>query len=79
MANPGDVAAWRPYELFRLELTLKGSFAQVNCVGRAVSYLKARKVRTEGIITHRFPLGSYGAALAAVRDDQSCVKAVVTP
>jgi D-arabinitol dehydrogenase (NADP+) len=55
-----------PYDVFRRELTIKGSFAQ--CNGR---------VRPDGMITHRFPLASYPQAVETVRNDRTCVKAVV--
>jgi D-arabinitol dehydrogenase (NADP+) len=35
-------------------------------------------VRTEGIVTHRFGLDDYGAALAALADS-ACIKAVMQP
>jgi D-arabinitol dehydrogenase (NADP+) len=36
------------------------------------------RVRTEVIITHRFGLDDYGAALAALADS-ACIKAVMQP
>jgi D-arabinitol dehydrogenase (NADP+) len=34
-------------------------------------------VRTDGVITHRFALDDFAGALAAVRSEPSCLKAVV--
>ncbi|MGX1695300.1 zinc-dependent alcohol dehydrogenase family protein [Microbacterium keratanolyticum] len=67
-----------PYEIFRRELTIKGSFAQTNCLSRAVSMLRHGVVSADGIITHRFPLEQYADALQALRDP-ACLKAVVVP
>jgi D-arabinitol dehydrogenase (NADP+) len=67
-----------PYEIFRRELVLKGSFSQAYSFDRAVSALRGGRVRTEGIITHRFGLDDYGAALAALADS-ACIKAVMQP
>jgi D-arabinitol dehydrogenase (NADP+) len=67
------------YQVFRRELTIKGSFAQVNCFERAVAALRGSRVSGQGIVTHRFGLEEFGAALNAVRDDPSCLKAVIRP
>jgi len=68
-----------PYEIFRRELTIKGSFAQVDCFPRAVKYLRSGRVRTDGIVTHRFGPDDFGSALNAVREDPTALKAVVVP
>jgi D-arabinitol dehydrogenase (NADP+) len=67
-----------PYEIFRRELTIKGSFSQTNCLRRAVALLRHGQVVPDGIVTHRYPLNQYDAALAALRDP-GCLKAVVIP
>jgi D-arabinitol dehydrogenase (NADP+) len=79
MAGEADRLAISPYEVFRRELTIKGSFAQAYGMERALAVLRSRRVRTEGIVTHRFGLDDYGAALAAVQGDRDCLKAVVLP
>ena len=78
MCDEEDRVAWSPYEIFRRQLTIKGSFAQVNCFDRSLAMLRSGRVRTDGLITHRFALGEYGAALGALRDP-TCLKAVVAP
>ncbi|MCW2643746.1 MAG: 2-deoxy-scyllo-inosamine dehydrogenase [Dactylosporangium sp.] len=77
MCDEGDRVAWSPYEIFRRQLTVKGSFAQVNCFDRSLAMLRSGRVNGEGLITHRFPLDQYGDALAAVRSDPTCLKAVI--
>jgi D-arabinitol dehydrogenase (NADP+) len=72
-------ASISPYEIFRRELTIKGSFAQVDGFPRAVEFLRSRRVRTDGIVTHRFSLDDYGAALNAVRSEPGALKVVVAP
>jgi D-arabinitol dehydrogenase (NADP+) len=67
-----------PYEIFRRELTIKGSFAQQFALDRAIDALRQRRVDTTGLITHRFDLEHYADALAAVADS-SCIKAVIVP
>lgn len=78
MAEEDLTIAVSPYEIFRRELTIKGAFAQTNCVGRATQLLQAGRVSGEGIVTHRFALPQYGEALQALRSPD-CLKAVVAP
>lgn len=66
-------------EVFRRELTLKGSFTQAFSFDRAVAALRGGAVRTEGMVTHHFDLASYGAALETVASDRSCIKALIQP
>jgi D-arabinitol dehydrogenase (NADP+) len=68
-----------PYEIFRRELTVKGSFAQTHCFDRSLALLRSGRVRAEGIVTHTFALGDFAAALEAVRSDPSCLKAAIVP
>ena len=75
-----QAAVWSiaPYDIFRRELTIKGSFAQQFSFDRALSALRSRRVNTEGMISRRFSLDAYDEALAAVADS-SVVKAVIVP
>lgn len=68
-----------PYDIFRRELVIKGSFAQGFSFDRAVTLLANGRVATEGIVTHRFDLAEYGQAIDAVAHDSRCLKAVVLP
>jgi D-arabinitol dehydrogenase (NADP+) len=74
---PDDRVAVSPYEIYRRELTIKGSFAQVDCFPRSIAMLRSGRVRTDGVITHRFPLDRFGDAIETVRSDGRCLKAVV--
>jgi D-arabinitol dehydrogenase (NADP+) len=47
--------------------------------GAAVDALRGGRVRTDGIITHRFALDDYGQALDALRNDPSVHKVVIVP
>ena len=79
MCAETDTVSWSPYEIFRRQLTIKGSFAQVNCFDRSLAYLRSGRVQTAGMITHRFGLDEYGAALEALRSDPTCLKVIVQP
>ncbi len=74
VANEQDRIPVSPYEIFRRELTIKGSFAEIDSFPAA---LRSGRARTDGIITHRFPLEQYGDALDAVRGDSSAHKVVI--
>jgi len=67
-----------PYEVFRRELTIKGSFAQQFAFDRALGALRSGRIDTSGLITHRFTLEQYAEALDAVADS-GCIKAVIRP
>jgi D-arabinitol dehydrogenase (NADP+) len=77
MANEQALLAVSPYDVFRRELTIKGSFSQSFSFDRAVLALRSGRVRADGLVTHRFQLGSYPDAISTVRGDRRCVKAVV--
>jgi D-arabinitol dehydrogenase (NADP+) len=78
MAREADLVSFSPYEIFRREITVKGSFAQSYCFDRAIKYLQSGKVSASNIITHRFGVDDYADALAALRSPD-CLKAVIQP
>jgi len=73
-------AVWpvAPYDIFRRELTIKGSFAQQFSFDRALAALRTGRVDASGLISKRFDLDAYDQALAAVADS-AVVKAVMVP
>lgn len=79
MSDAQDRVSWSPYDIFRRQLTVKGSFAQVNCFDRALAMLRCGRVSGRGIITHHFDLDDYAGALTAIQSERTCLKAVVTP
>jgi D-arabinitol dehydrogenase (NADP+) len=66
-----------PFDVFRREITIKGSFAEMTSFGAAITALRGGRVRTDGIITHRIPLVEYAAALDALRSDPTAHKVVL--
>lgn len=73
-------AAWTvpPYQIFRRELTIKGSFAQAYSFERALMVLRNKQVEPSSFITHRFSLEEYGDALE-MSGKSECLKAVIDP
>ena len=54
--------------MFRREITIKGSFAEITSFAAAIAALRGGRARTDGIITHRFSLDDYGKALDALAE-----------
>jgi len=79
VTHPDDRIAVSPYDIYRRELTIKGSFAQSHSFDQAIAALRSGRVRTEGIINRRFALEAFGAALDALATDEAAHKVVIEP
>jgi len=79
VTDPADRIAVSPYEIYRRELTIKGSFAQSHSFDQAIAALRSGRVRTDGIINRRFTLEEFGAALDALSSDEAAHKVVIEP
>lgn len=79
VAEPDDRISFSPFDVFRREITILGSFAEIDSFPAAISALRTGRVRTDGLITHRFALADYGEALEALRSDRTVHKIVLTP
>jgi len=79
VAHPEDVARFEPFDVFRREITIKGSFAEITSFDAAIRALRSGRVRTDGIVTHRFPLADCAGAIDAVEHDRSAHKVVLVP
>ena len=66
VAREADLVQFHPFDVFRREITIKGSFAEVTSFAAAIAALRNGRVKTDGIITHRFPLDDYASALETV-------------
>lgn len=66
------------FDVYKKELTIKGSFFNPDTHSRAVALLNAGKLNFDQIITHRFPLAQMPEAIAMQMSDQS-IKVIVTP
>ncbi|WP_353649654.1 zinc-dependent alcohol dehydrogenase family protein [Nakamurella sp. A5-74] len=73
-----DLVHFSPYDVFRREITIKGSFAEMTSFGATIDALRAGRVRTDGLITHRFGLDDYGSALEALRSDPTAHKVIIS-
>ena len=79
VTHPQDTFEIHPFDIFRREITIKGSFAEIASFPAAIAALRSGRVRTDGLITHRYTLDEYGRALDDFANDKSLHKAVVRP
>ncbi len=68
-----------PYEIFRRELTVLGSFSQAHTFARATHLVNAGVVKVKELVSHTFPLEGWGEALAMVTEGAEQVKIVIEP
>ena len=73
-----EIVRFHPFDVFRREITIKGSFAEITSFGAAIEALRGGRVRTDGMITHRFDLDDYGKALDAMTSDPTAHKIVIS-
>lgn len=79
VADEADLVRISPFEIFRRELTIMGSFTEVDSFPDALTAFRAGAIRVDGLITHRFAVEDYADALEALRSDRSAHKIVITP
>jgi D-arabinitol dehydrogenase (NADP+) len=79
VTGPDDLVKVSPFDIFRREITIKGSFAEIFSFPAAIDALRNGRARTEGLITHRFALADYDKALEALQSDRSVHKIVLVP
>lgn len=63
MAAEDATITVKPYEIFRRQITIKGTFSQAYTFERAIRMIRSGRIRTDGLITHRFGLDDYAQAL----------------
>ena len=56
-------AQFNPFELVRGEISLKGSFVQIDSFPRAIAYLENGKIKVNEIVTEELPLAQFRQAL----------------
>ncbi len=68
-----------PYDIFRRELTILGSFSQLGTFPRAVKLVNSGVLKLKELVTHTFPLEGWADALARISGGSDEVKMVMTP
>lgn len=78
VTGPEDTIQIHPYDIFRREITIKGSFAEISSFPATIEALRSGRARTDGLVTHRFAIEDYASALEALRSDRTAHKVVIT-
>jgi len=68
-----------PYDIFRRELTVLGSFSQALTFARATRLVNDGVVKVKELVSHTFPLEGWGEALRMVTEGAEQVKIVIEP
>lgn len=79
VAGTDETVSFHPFDVFRREITIRGSFAEISSFGAAIRALRSGRAKTDGIVTHRFSLDDYDKALDAVAHDHTVHKVVIVP
>lgn len=68
VAGPDTEVAVKPYDIFRKELTIRGSYTNPYVMERALALLASGRINWETIITHRYSLDDFDQAWEAHRE-----------
>jgi D-arabinitol dehydrogenase (NADP+) len=68
-----------PYEVFRKEIKIIGSFAQTHCFEQAINLLENGTIKIDKLITHKFNLDEYGKALDVLVNEKNKMKVIIVP
>ena len=79
VAPEEDRVALSPYDIFRRELKILGSFSQALTFERATRLINGGTVQVKDMITHTFPLEGWAEALRLVTGAGAHIKLVMTP
>jgi len=79
VTGPDDTVRVSPYNIFRREITITGSFAEISSFPATIQALRSGRVKTDGLITHRYRIDDYADALKTLRSDRTAHKIVLTP
>ena len=79
VAPEEDRIAISPYDIFRRQLTILGSFSQALTFERATRLVNSGDIRVKEMITHTFPLEAWGEALRLATGVGEHIKIVMVP
>ncbi|MFH1538199.1 MAG: zinc-binding dehydrogenase, partial [bacterium] len=79
VCNEGDKIQLSPYEIFRKEIKIIGSFAQTHCFEQAIRFLENGTIKVDKLITHEFNLDEYGKALDILTNIKNKLKVIIKP
>ena len=79
-AKPGGTVVWvgvappeaevsiKPYDVFRRELTISGTYTNPFTMGRSLALLASGRIDWRSIVTHRIPIARFGEAWETHRE-----------
>ena len=79
VSDPDVEVAVKPYEVFRKEISIAGSYINPFTFARAIELLEANQVDLKSLITHRFSLDEFPQALETYKTDQRKIKMIMKP
>ena len=74
-----ETVRFNPFDLFRREITIKGSFAQIDAFPRALAYLESGKIKVNEIVTDEFALEDWPKVLEHAWARKGIKIAVIPP
>jgi D-arabinitol dehydrogenase (NADP+) len=74
-----ETVRFNPFDLFRREITIKGSFAQIDAFPRALAYLESGKIKVKEIVTDEFALEDWAKVLEHAWARKGIKIAVIPP
>ena len=74
-----ETVRFNPFDLFRAEITIKGSFAQIDAFPRALAYLESGKIKVNEIVTDEFALEDWPKILEHAWSRKGIKIAVIPP
>jgi L-iditol 2-dehydrogenase len=78
-AKPEEVARIKPHRLFFSEIKVVTSYSTSHIeTRRALRLISTERIKADGLITHKFPLGRIQEAFTKASKDRECLKVVVT-
>jgi D-arabinitol dehydrogenase (NADP+) len=77
VAEPDETFKINAFDVFHREIRIQGSFAEIDTLPATLAALESGRLKTDGLITHRFSIDEYGKALEALRSDKSAHKIVL--
>ena len=77
VAEPDETFRINAFDVFHREIRIQGSFAEIDTFPATLAALESGRLKTDGLITHRFSIDEYGKALEALRSDKSAHKIVL--
>jgi len=77
VAEPDETFKINAFDVFHREIRIQGSFAEIDTFPATLAALESGRLKTDGLITHRFSIDDYGKALEALRSDKSAHKIVL--